>query len=67
MVHGDIQNLMKQGVLQVSNLAKNEDVLVIEPCFNLPELVEIPYYGRMVFPLDNHLSTIMIYMTVVSI
>ncbi|XP_050877409.1 uncharacterized protein LOC127081171 [Lathyrus oleraceus] len=48
MVHDNIQSLMNQGVLQISSVAKNEDVSVIEPCFNLPEPVEIPYYSRRV-------------------
>lgn len=49
-------------MLQVTNFAKNKDILVIEPCFNLPEPIDIPYYGREVVPSDNHLSPVVIYM-----
>ncbi|XP_050919729.1 uncharacterized protein LOC127137302 [Lathyrus oleraceus] len=45
MVRDNIQILMDKGALQISSIAKNEDVLVIEPCFNLPEPVKIPYYS----------------------
>lgn len=53
MVRDNIQNLMDKGVLQVSSVAKNEDVLVIEPCFNLPEPVDIPYYSGGVVPENS--------------
>lgn len=43
VVQNDIQNLMNQGILQVSSLVKNEQLVVIGPCFNLREPVEIPY------------------------
>lgn len=35
---------------------------VIEPCFNLPKPVEIPYYSRTVVPMDSHLSPVVICM-----
>ncbi|XP_050897476.1 uncharacterized protein LOC127104330 [Lathyrus oleraceus] len=38
MVRKDIQELINQGVLQVSNRMKKNEVEVIEPIFNLPEL-----------------------------
>lgn len=53
---------MNQGVLQVTNFVKNEDFSVIEPCFNLLEPIEIPYYGREVVPSNNHLSPVVICM-----
>ncbi|XP_050920197.1 uncharacterized protein LOC127137817 [Lathyrus oleraceus] len=53
MVRDNIQNLMDKGVLQISSAAKNEDVLVIEPYFNLPEPVEIPYYSGGVVPANS--------------
>ncbi|XP_050877313.1 uncharacterized protein LOC127081068 [Lathyrus oleraceus] len=45
-VQADIQNLMDQGVLQVCGPATNEEILVIEPFFNLPEPVEITYQRK---------------------
>ncbi|XP_050877528.1 uncharacterized protein LOC127081300 [Lathyrus oleraceus] len=54
VVRDNIQNLMDEGVLQISSAVKNEDVLVIEPCFNLPEPVEIPYYSRRVALENSH-------------
>ncbi|XP_050890389.1 uncharacterized protein LOC127095793 [Lathyrus oleraceus] len=42
-VRDNIQDLMNKGVLQISSITYNEDVLVIEPCFNLPEPLKIPY------------------------
>ncbi|XP_050915276.1 uncharacterized protein LOC127130282 [Lathyrus oleraceus] len=62
MVHDNIQDLINQGVLQISNIARNEDVSVIEPYFNLPEPVEIPYNSKGFVPSDSHLSPIVIYM-----
>ncbi|XP_050881930.1 uncharacterized protein LOC127085460 isoform X1 [Lathyrus oleraceus] len=62
VVRDNIQDLMDKGVLQVSSVAKNEDVLVIEPCFNLPEPVEIPYYSGGVVPVNSELSPIEICM-----
>ncbi|XP_050908978.1 uncharacterized protein LOC127122727 [Lathyrus oleraceus] len=56
MIRDNIQDLMNKGVLQISSVGKNEDVSVIEPCFNLPEPVEIPYYSRRVMPANSHLS-----------
>ncbi|XP_050895541.1 uncharacterized protein LOC127102176 [Lathyrus oleraceus] len=53
MVRDNIQNLMNKGVLQISSVMKNEDVLVIEHCFNLPEPVEIPYYSGGVVPANS--------------
>ncbi|XP_050898173.1 uncharacterized protein LOC127105048 [Lathyrus oleraceus] len=38
MVRKDIQELINQGVLQVSGRMKKNEVAVIEPIFNLPEL-----------------------------
>ncbi|XP_050875250.1 uncharacterized protein LOC127078874 [Lathyrus oleraceus] len=55
VVRDNIQDLMDKGVLQISSVAKNEDVLVIEPCFNLPEPIEIPYYSGGVV-LVNRMS-----------
>lgn len=49
MVRDDVRDLMNQGVLQVTSFAENENALVIEPCFDLPEPVEIPYYGGKLF------------------
>ncbi|XP_050897670.1 uncharacterized protein LOC127104530 [Lathyrus oleraceus] len=62
MVRDNIQDLMNQGVLQISSIAKNEDVSVIEPCFNLSEPVEIPYYSRRVVPANSHLLLVEICM-----
>ena len=62
MVRDNIQDLMNHGVLQISSVAKNEDVSVIEPCFNLPKPVEIPDYSKIVVPTDNHLSLVEICM-----
>ncbi|XP_050875676.1 uncharacterized protein LOC127079321 [Lathyrus oleraceus] len=62
MVRDNIQDLMNKGVLQISSVAKNEDVSVIEPCFNLPEPVEIPYYSRRVVLVNSHLSLVVICM-----
>ncbi|XP_050896536.1 uncharacterized protein LOC127103311 [Lathyrus oleraceus] len=45
-IRDNIQDLMKKVVLQISSIAKNEDVSVIEPCFNLPGPIEIPYYSN---------------------
>ncbi|XP_050895830.1 uncharacterized protein LOC127102504 [Lathyrus oleraceus] len=56
MVRDNIQGLMDEGMLQISSVVKNEDVLVIEPCFNLPEPVEIPYYSRRVTLENSHPS-----------
>ncbi|XP_050896739.1 uncharacterized protein LOC127103531 [Lathyrus oleraceus] len=53
VVRDNIQDLMDKGVLQISSAVKNEDVLVIEPCFNLPEPVEIPYYSGGVVPVNR--------------
>ncbi|XP_050889789.1 uncharacterized protein LOC127095093 [Lathyrus oleraceus] len=50
MVRDNIQDLM------------NEDVSVIEPCFNLPEPVEIPYYNKRVVPENSHPSHVEICM-----
>ncbi|XP_050885789.1 uncharacterized protein LOC127091248 [Lathyrus oleraceus] len=60
MVRDNIQDLMKKGVLQISGVAKNEDVSVIEPCFNLPEPIEIPYYSTRMVPMNSHLSPVLI-------
>lgn len=46
MMQGDIQDMMNQGVLQVSSLIKKEEIAVIESCFNLPEPVEINYQRK---------------------
>ncbi|XP_050919635.1 uncharacterized protein LOC127137195 [Lathyrus oleraceus] len=62
VVRDNIQHLMDKGVLQISSVVKNEDVLVIEPCFNLPEPVEIPYYSRRVAPENSHPSPVEICM-----
>ncbi|XP_050891176.1 uncharacterized protein LOC127096668 [Lathyrus oleraceus] len=53
---------MDKGVLQISSDVMNEDVLVIEPCFNLPEPMEIPYYSRRVAPENSHPSPVEICM-----
>ncbi|XP_050876089.1 uncharacterized protein LOC127079759 [Lathyrus oleraceus] len=62
MVRDNIQDLMNKGGLQISSVVKNEDVSVIEPCFNLPESVEIPYYSRRVVPANSHPSPVEICM-----
>ncbi|XP_050909925.1 uncharacterized protein LOC127123778 [Lathyrus oleraceus] len=62
VVRDNIQDLMNKGVLQISSVTKNEDVLVIEPCFNLPEPVEIPYYSGGVVPANSQPSPIEICM-----
>ncbi|XP_050920478.1 uncharacterized protein LOC127138120 [Lathyrus oleraceus] len=59
--------LVEAGLINVrhdkcENVAKNEDVLVIEPCFNLPEPVEIPYYSGGVVPANSQSSPIEICM-----
>ncbi|XP_050890842.1 uncharacterized protein LOC127096299 [Lathyrus oleraceus] len=59
--------LMEAGLIDVchdscEDIAKNEDVSVIEPCFNLAEPVEIPYYSRRVVPANSHPSPIEICM-----
>ncbi|XP_050909226.1 uncharacterized protein LOC127123003 [Lathyrus oleraceus] len=46
VVRNDIQNLMNQGVLQISGPAMNEEVSVIEPVFNIPEPLEVIYHRR---------------------
>ncbi|XP_050916535.1 uncharacterized protein LOC127131664 [Lathyrus oleraceus] len=46
VVRNDIQNLMDQGVLQICGPMTNEEVLVIEPVFNLPEPFEITYHRK---------------------
>ncbi|XP_050909572.1 uncharacterized protein LOC127123393 [Lathyrus oleraceus] len=58
VVRDNIQDLMDKGVLQISSAMKNEDVLVIEPCFNLPEPVEIPYYNGGVVPVNSKPSPV---------
>ncbi|XP_050897438.1 uncharacterized protein LOC127104294 [Lathyrus oleraceus] len=62
VVRDNIQDLMDKGVLQISSAVKNEDVLVIEPCFNLPEPVEIPYYSGGVVPVNSKPSHVEICM-----
>ncbi|XP_050897204.1 uncharacterized protein LOC127104025 [Lathyrus oleraceus] len=62
VVRDNIQDLMNKGVLQISSVTKTKDVLVIEPCFNLPELVEIPYYNGGVVPANSLPSPIEICM-----
>lgn len=62
MIQDDIQDLMNQGILQVSGLAKNKEVSVIELYFNFPELVKIPYRRRDVVRSNNHLSPVVICM-----
>ncbi|XP_050897461.1 uncharacterized protein LOC127104315 [Lathyrus oleraceus] len=62
VVRDNIQNLMDEGVLQISSAVKNEDVLVIDPCFNLPKPVEIPYYSRKMAPENSHPSPVEICM-----
>ncbi|XP_050890018.1 uncharacterized protein LOC127095358 [Lathyrus oleraceus] len=62
VVRDNIQDLMDKGVLQISSAVKNEDVLVIEPCFNLPEPVEIPYYSGGVVPVNSKPSPVEICM-----
>ena len=46
VARNDIQNLMNQGVLQISGPAINEEVSVIEPVFNIPEPFEVTYHRR---------------------
>ncbi|XP_050876694.1 uncharacterized protein LOC127080417 [Lathyrus oleraceus] len=62
VVRDNIQGLMDEGMLQISSAVKNEDVLVIEPCFNLPEPVEIPYYSGGVVPVNSKPSPVEICM-----
>ncbi|XP_050915537.1 uncharacterized protein LOC127130598 [Lathyrus oleraceus] len=62
VVRDNIQDLMDKGVLQISSAVKNEDVLVIEPFFNLPEPVEIPYYSGGVVPVNSKMSPVEICM-----
>ncbi|XP_050919071.1 uncharacterized protein LOC127136573 [Lathyrus oleraceus] len=62
VVRDNIQDLMNKGVLQISSVTKNEDVLVIEPCFNLPEPVEILYYSGEVVPANSQSSPVEICM-----
>ncbi|XP_050889563.1 uncharacterized protein LOC127094832 [Lathyrus oleraceus] len=62
VVRDNIQDLMKKGALQISSVTKNEDMLVIEPCFNLPEPVEIPYYSGGVVPTNSQSSPVEICM-----
>ncbi|XP_050908028.1 uncharacterized protein LOC127121612 [Lathyrus oleraceus] len=62
VVRDNIQDLMDKGVLQISSAAKYEDVLVIEPCFNLPEPVEIPYYNGGVVLVNSKPSPVEICM-----
>ncbi|XP_050909048.1 uncharacterized protein LOC127122809 [Lathyrus oleraceus] len=62
VVRDNIQDFMDKGVLQTSSVAKNEDVLVIEPCFNFPEPVEIPYYSGGVVPVNSKSSPVEIFM-----
>ncbi|XP_050889366.1 uncharacterized protein LOC127094592 [Lathyrus oleraceus] len=56
MVCDNIQDLMNKGVLQISSAARNKVVSVIEPCFNLPKTVEIPYYSKTSVPANSHPS-----------
>ncbi|XP_050919585.1 uncharacterized protein LOC127137143 [Lathyrus oleraceus] len=58
VVRDNIQDLTNNGVLQISGVIKNEDVLVIEPCFNLPEPFEIPYYSGGVVPANGQSSPV---------
>ncbi|XP_050877865.1 uncharacterized protein LOC127081679 [Lathyrus oleraceus] len=62
VVQHNIQDFMNKGVLHISNVTKNEDVLAIEPCFNLPKPYEIPYYSSGVFPTNSHQSPVEICM-----
>ncbi|XP_050914977.1 uncharacterized protein LOC127129916 [Lathyrus oleraceus] len=62
VVRDNIQDLMDKGVLQISSDVKNKDVLVIEPCFNLPEPIEIPYYSGGVVPVNSKSSPVEICM-----
>ncbi|XP_050897366.1 uncharacterized protein LOC127104210 [Lathyrus oleraceus] len=62
LVWDNIQDLMNKGVLHISSVTKNEDVLVIEPCFNFPEQVEIPYYSSGMVPMNSHQSPVEICM-----
>ncbi|XP_050888718.1 uncharacterized protein LOC127093862 [Lathyrus oleraceus] len=62
VVRDNIRDLMDKRVPQISSVAKNEDVLVIEPCFNLPELVEIPYYSGGVVLANSKFSPVEICM-----
>lgn len=58
MVQAYIWNFIDHCLLQVCGLAKNEDVSVIEPSFNLPETVEITYRRRDVIQPTSHLSPV---------
>lgn len=58
----DIQSLVNQGVLQVNSLVKNEEVSIIEPCFDLSNPIEIPYQRVDVAQLNNCVSHVVICM-----
>lgn len=62
IVHDDIQDLMNQGVFQVSNLIKKEKVAVVEPYFNFPDPVKITYQRMDTTQSTNHLSPVVICM-----
>lgn len=62
MVRKDVQDLMNQGVLQVSSLVRRDEVVVIETFFNLAEPVEITYRRKDIVHPVNHPSPMVICM-----
>ncbi|XP_050893132.1 uncharacterized protein LOC127098556 [Lathyrus oleraceus] len=57
MVRKDIQELINQGVLQVSGRMKKNEVAVIEPIFNLPELNTTTPIFNILEPIFNILDS----------
>lgn len=57
MVRKDIQELINQGVLQVSVSMKKNEVAVIEPIFNLPELSTTTPIFNIPEPIFNILDS----------
>ncbi|XP_050888863.1 uncharacterized protein LOC127094035 [Lathyrus oleraceus] len=57
MVRKDIQELINQGVLQVSGRMKKNEVAVIEPIFNLPELSTTTPIFNIPEPIFNILDS----------
>ena len=57
MVRKDIQELINQGVLQVSIHMKKNEVEVIEPIFNLPELSTTTPIFNIPEPIFNVLDS----------
>lgn len=62
VVQNDSKILVNQGILQVNSLVKNEEVSVIEHCFNISDHVEIPYQTVDVVQSNNRVSPVVICM-----